>query len=124
MDHENALLEERKYRELEKIQPEKSRLAAEYNIAMQALRPFKNMLQHDHQDIRNELTKANEAFQDKVTNNGRHLMRSKSISEGIISSIAQEAERQSPTVKQYNPMHPNGGASQTRSVPIAINETV
>lgn len=124
MDHENALLEERKYRDVEKIQPEKSRLAAEYNMAMKALRPFKDLLQNERKDARLALAKDNEAFQEKVTRNGRFLMRSKSVAEGIINSIAQEAQRKSPVVNQYNPAHTKGAQAKNRSVPIAINETV
>jgi len=123
MDHENALLEERKYRDVEKIQPEKSRLAAEYNLAMKALRPFKDLLKNEQPHLRVELAQTNEAFQHKVTRNGRFLMRSKALAEGIINSIAQEADRMSPQVKQYNPMQPDGGQSKRRSAPIAFNET-
>lgn len=124
MDHENALLENRKYRDIEKIQPEKSRLAAEYNMAMKALRPFKDLLQNERKDTRLALAKDNEAFQEKVTRNGRFLMRSKSVAEGIINSIAQEAQRKSPIVNQYTSAPTQGAPAKIRSVPIAINETV
>ena len=123
MEHERALMHDRKYRELEKIQPEKSRLAAEYRLAVKALAPYRDLLAHEFSDLRDQLLEANNMFQEKVKENGRLLLRSKSLTEGIVNAVAEEANRLKPRLNHYTPNQDNGGKSKS-SLSIAFNETV
>lgn len=121
---ENALLKERKVAETKDLQNEKASLSAHYQNELRALQQNPSILGPKNSPMRKKLQKITEAFQEEVKNHGRILLRLKTVSEGLVQSISNEASKKSGMVPVYDThavMH-NNPARQP--VNIALNQII
>ena len=121
---ENALLNERKIADTKELQNQKAKLSAHYQAELLALQQNPSCLGPKNSPMRKKLQKVTDTFQEEVKNHGRILLRLKTVSEGLVQSISNEASKKSGAVPLYDTnatMHIN---SANLPVNIALNQII
>jgi len=104
IERETDLLEQRRFQDADALAAEKARLTNQYQATLQTLRAReKSLLGEPDSPLRRELKEASEAFRSRLARHARLVMRLKSLNEGLVKAISEEAE------KQRNPVTPYGG---------------
>ncbi len=102
IEQENALLESRRPRETKALQGEKLRLTAEYRAALARVRAEEAALLGARDSrIRQQLKRATDAFRNELKRHARILIRLKTVTEGIVRAVSEEAVRQRGAVRRY-----------------------
>lgn len=98
---ENDALAERRLDVLSGNADAKAELTNEYQQAIMAFRNDPGRAQALRPEQRSHLQKMMEQMRELIEVNARHVIRFKSIAEGIVKSIADEANRKDRTVDGY-----------------------
>ncbi len=102
IEQENALLESRRPRETKALQGEKLRLTAEYRAALARVRADEAALLGTRDSrIRQQLKQVTDAFRGELKRHARILIRLKTVTEGIVRAVSEEAVRQRGAVRRY-----------------------
>jgi cell shape-determining protein MreC len=121
---ENQLLENRQIAETRSLQAEKARLAKEYQNLTETLQMNSSALGREDAPARVLIRQLTEKFQKELKKHGRILLRMKTIAEGMIKSISDEADHQGGRVRQYTPQAAIYAAVNSKPVPIAYHEVI
>lgn len=125
VQHETALLKERKPREIAALQPEKSKLGAAYEEELTIIGRNRDVLVKQAPQEMQELQSVVGRFRAILDEHGRVLAAAKVVTERMIRNVSQEVARQS---------RPDGGYSRyagkpqpgrgARPVSLAVNQVV
>ncbi|RMD89036.1 MAG: flagellar basal-body protein FlbY [Alphaproteobacteria bacterium] len=119
IERENALLESRRPHETKILQGEKLRLTEEYRAALARVRAEEAALLGERDSpIRRQLKAATEAFRAELKRHARILIRLKTVTEGIVRAISEEAVRQRGVVRRYGT---DAKATQAVAGPAALS---
>src|SRR5210317_1449430 len=99
---ENEILTHRKPRELADTLPEKERLTADYERQMAEIRRQPQMLEGLERTDMQRLRKATHRFQDALEDHRRLVQATKSVTERMIKSVADEVAKRNQPSKGYN----------------------
>jgi|GEM_PF-869815 len=122
---ENQMLESRDVSGIKPLQGEKARLASLYESGLKTLRSNPTILGPKGSPTRNKIKEITAAFQNEVRNHGRILLRMKSVTEGIINTISEEASRQTGgMITHYNNQAQSRCNVAGGPAPIAFHELV
>ncbi len=124
IEQENQLLEDRKIAETQSFQAEKARLAKEYESAIETLQLNTAALGPENAPARIKIRQLTEKLQKELKKHGRILLRMKTVAEGMIKSISDEADHQGGRVKQYTGQAAMHTAYNSKPVPIAYHEVI
>lgn len=118
LGRENALLESRRPRETRPLQGEKLRLTAEYRSALEKLHSDeKALLGPPDSPLRRRIRSRTERFRAELARHARLVIRLKTLTEGMVRAISQEAMRQRGELTRYGG---NARVSRTTSGPAAL----
>lgn len=99
---ENALLENRRPRETKTLQGEKLRLTAEYKSALEALQAEERaLLGPPESSLRRRIRSRTERFRAELARHARLVIRLKTLTEGMVRAISEEAMRQRGELTRY-----------------------
>ncbi|WP_281301188.1 MULTISPECIES: hypothetical protein [unclassified Iodidimonas] len=99
---ENALLETRRPRETKALAGEKLRLTEAYKQALEDLRSKESQyLGPKDSSIRKKVKATTELFRAELARHAKLIIRLKTVSEGIVKSISDEAMKQKNPVRNY-----------------------
>lgn len=102
LSRENALLEKRRPRETKTLQGEKLRLTAEYKSALEALQAEEcALLGLPESPLRRRIRSRTERFRAELARHARLVIRLKSLTEGMVRAISEEAMRQRGELTRY-----------------------
>jgi hypothetical protein len=119
---ETQLFRDNRPQDAATLQDEKAKLANIYRAEVARAKQEPSRFAGASEILKAGLRQATEAFQIAVTENGHAVSAAKTLAEGVVKSIADEAARQQTVGGSYGP-----GATQPTSVPgglsIAVNRT-
>ena len=126
---ENAALDAGSAAKLVQTQDEKALLAAQYANEMQLLGQNSNVLNKLPTEVRDRLKSAVRGFQDLLHAHAKKIVVMKSVTEGMIDSVAAEARRKSNPVQGYSRngrLEPTATAAQglAARASLALNQTI
>ena len=124
LKQENELLEQRRISDTKILQGEKSKLTSQYKKEFMAIKSNPLTLGAPSSPIRKRIKAITETFQEEVKRHGRIIMRMKTVTEGMINSISNEASRQSGTVPRYGMSAVIDPKSISKPVNIALNQVI
>ena len=119
LDHETALFNARKPQEVMAIQTEKSKLASIYRLETEAVAKDPRRLQGIEPSLHDRLKDATKLFEAALKKNGIAAEALKTLTEGVVKVIMDEAGRQQKAKAGYGP----GAAQSARLGAMAINQT-
>lgn len=119
LDQETALFEARKPHEAGALQTEKSRLALIYRAETQQAAKDPNRLAGLAPALKAQLTQTTERFDAALRRNGEAVATLKTLTEGLVKAIADEAARQKQASAGYGP----AAGSASRIGALACNQT-
>lgn len=122
IEQETSLFQARRPQDAVQFQDEKSKLANIYRTEVARARQEPQRFAGASQAIKAALRQATEGFHKALKENGRAVAALKTITEGVVKAIADEAQRQRTAGGGYGPgagqRPPTGG-----SLNIAVNQT-
>lgn len=125
VEAENHLLETERPSAIQPLLEEKGRLSSELAYGLQKLKSDAASLEASDKTLRATLSQTLEQFQELVLQNGRIVLRLKSVSEGILGAIVEEAQKGKRPAATYAPGNGTGnGAPRAPAASIALNAVV
>lgn len=122
LEREMAMIEARTPARLAELEEERSRLSLLYTREMQAVATDAAEFRTLPKDRIIALRAETETFQDLLSRHQRMVARMRRVTEGIIKTIADEAQRQKSPRTGYAPSGRTSAASV--AVPLAINSRI
>lgn len=119
LDQETALFEAREPHKAVDLQPEKTRLATLYRAETQRAKAEPSRLAGLPQMLKTQLQDSTKAFELALQRNGAAVEALKTLTEGLVKALADEANRQAQAKSGYGP----GAAGQARVGALACNQT-
>jgi len=119
IEQETALFRERRPEDALGLQDEKSKLANIYRTEVARARQEPQRFSGAPEGVKSLLRKATEGFHKALKENGHAVLALKTITEGVVKAIADEAARQRTAGGGYGP-----GAGQRATSPGALNIAV
>lgn len=99
---ENQLLKARRPAETRALAGEKLRLTAEYRAALGILRANETaLLGETDSDIRRHIKSETETFRSELARHAKEVIKLKTVSEGIVRAISEEAMKRQGAVRRY-----------------------
>lgn len=124
LEHETDLLEQRRYKDAAELSEEKARLTSDYQATLATLRAQDDaLLGPKTSETRKRLKAESERFRNRLARHARLVVRLKSMNEGLIKSISEEARRQRDPVNRYGG---NGqlGARPTEPTSLSLDRSI
>lgn len=122
LDQETSLFREQRPHEAAALQDEKGKLANIYRAEVARAKQDPTRFLGANDIVKASLRKATQAFETAVAENGHAVGAMKTLNEGVVKAIADEAARQQTSVQGYGA----AGAQQTTApsgLSIAVNRT-
>jgi len=120
---ENVLLEGSRPRDAAKMQGSKARLMTEYKLAIGQLQLNQHILGDQDSDIRKTIRASADDLKDCLTSHARIILRRKSIADGLINKISQEANKSNRDIPAYSSSAAKP-TSSSRPTSIALNQVI
>ena len=121
---EISILEERRPSEIAPLQAEKAQLSTIYEQEFEALKRNRHLLGEKDSPLRLRLREVTEIFNAELIRLGRILLRMKSVTEGMVQSIAEEVGKKRQQLRNYSPDAAVSDSPTAKPLPIALNEVV
>lgn len=118
LDQETALFDARTPHKAVDLQTEKTRLATLYRSETRLAQKDRNRLAGIEAGLKAELKTATQTFEAALARNGAAVEALKTLTEGLVKAIADEAARQKQAQSGYGP-----GAGNTSIGALAYNQT-
>lgn len=99
---EIKILQDRRPKDIEPLQGEKARLESIYREEYATLKRRPELLGAEDSPARLRLRAVSQTFNDTLIKLGRILLRKRTITEGLVKSVADEVERAQPKVGNYS----------------------
>ncbi len=119
LDQETAMFEARTPHKAVDLQPEKTRLATLYRAETQRAGADRSRLAGLAPMLKSRLQDSTQRFEAALTRNGAAVEALKTLTEGLVKALADEANRQAQAKAGYGP----GAARQARIGALACNQT-
>ncbi|MEM8986462.1 MAG: flagellar basal body protein [Pseudomonadota bacterium] len=124
MDEENAVLADRRPRELEQYAKEKSRLAAIYAQEIRAIARDKSLVAGAPPELTERLKTFTKKFESRAEAQKALLSRARRVTEGAIKAIGDEIAARQPKPSAYGVRGPAGAPAMARPQAVALNQVV
>lgn len=124
IEMESEALRARRLGDLGKMQAEKARLTRQYDMGRDFIRRNTNLLGSKDSPSRQKVRGVLQRFQDAVMENGRLIMRMKTVSEGLVGALLKEARKQRPMIRNYGANATVQASSQPGDLAMTFNEII
>lgn len=124
LERENAALKAGDFNAVKGMQADKAKLGSAFEQEFACLKREAGGMLKDPAIAPRALIQAVQAFHAALTENGRMLLRFKSISEGMVGAISAEAAAKDPGVNRYGSDAALTGRNARKAPPLALNQII
>lgn len=123
IESENVILEGARPRDAAKMQGTKTRVMTEYKEAIGQLQLNQHLLGDEDSDIRKQIRASADDLKDCLAIHARIILRRKSVADGLITRISEEANKSSRDIPAYGSTAAKASSS-SRPTSIALNQVI
>ena len=124
LTQETELLRSQRPREAGQFHGEKNRLMSEYRETLNRLQINREQLGGDNSEVRNHIKSVTGAFRETLRDHARIVLRLKSVAEGLIKTVSEEATRQTQPVIGYGSSAAPNVPKTLRPTSLSLNRTI